>query len=137
MRRGLIVVGLLSPLIAGKAGAADQAVSVFYSDFCYHEESGDVLGIRIGILNLSDATYVFYQEAEGAPGVPQLFKLKLGAMAGPKFTLRVDENRVLQGTVTDSAIDAHFNGGYVSSRGEKNLHLERVSDVRKGFRDCK
>jgi hypothetical protein len=132
MRHTLFLLSCVFPAVCVPALAAPE-VAAFYSNFCYNVEAGDVLGTRIGILNLSDATYVFFQEAEGIPVAPQVLTLKFGAMAGPSFTLRVDKQRVLRGTITDSVIDAHYITGYDTSK----LHLKRMTIPQKGFADCK
>jgi hypothetical protein len=66
MKRAVVLLAVLGAtgMISSGAGAeTPRAPFTLYSDACLHRESGDVLGTRIGFLNIRGGLYVFYQAA--------------------------------------------------------------------------
>ena len=130
----------LGLLVAGRASAAPAPGFTLYSDVCYHRESGDILGTRIGVLKLPEDIYLYLQFAEGEFSPPQLIKLgpnglKAGQLAfsaqigakGPASSFR--------GHITDTALTGAFDNTLPPE--ERRLSLRRISPDKKGFPDCR
>lgn len=127
------------PGAAAAAGSGEAGLRL-YSDYCLHEESGDVLGIRIGILDLEDGPYVVYQEAFGWPGKAQIIKLEKKDFENSKITFSVEGSggtERFQGVVTAKQITGRFDGHRFGPRGNAVFKLSRVTLPRKGFPACR
>jgi hypothetical protein len=136
--RTIFLTGLA--LAVGRASAAPTPGFTLYSDVCYHRESGDILGTRIGILKLPEASYLYLQSAQGAFTPPQLIKLEPGDLKDGRLTF---STRILlkgpqssfHGRVTDAALTGTFDNALPFD--ERRLNLRRISPDKKRFPDCK
>jgi hypothetical protein len=136
-------LALLLPLaVSGRAHAADSESGGIrlYSDICFHEESGDVLGVRIGILNLEEGPYVLYQEAQGGLGQAQIIKIDPRDIANSKITFSIQDGGVsnkFRGSITANRITGRFDSYRAGARGNVVFKLDRVMLPQKGFPDCR
>lgn len=81
-----IATVLMTVLLVAGAGAAPATPFTLYSDVCYHRESGDILGTRIGILRLPEGRYLYLQFAEGDFVAPQMIMLVPEDLQGGQLT---------------------------------------------------
>ena len=130
----------LGLLAAGSASGAPAPGFSLYSDVCYHRESGDILGTRIGILKLPEASYLYLQSAEGVFTSPRLVELGPDGLKGGQLTFTTQillkgPQTTFHGRVTDTAL----TGSYDNTLGadSRRLNLRRISPEKKGFPDCK
>lgn len=116
-----------------------------YSTACINEQSGDLLGERIGILRLNRGyeTYFFYQEAEGEWQEPQITQLHRGEGDTMGSTISFDvrwggEKDTFKGTITDKMIVGQFsNPHHTNNSDQREFRLPRVSLNQKGYPDCR
>jgi hypothetical protein len=59
----------------------DNGIDV-YSSLCLHDESGDVLGMRITLARYPEETYVWFQDSEGWPEIGQIVPADLDKKSG-------------------------------------------------------
>ena len=57
-----------------KTSGASVTINGVYSDMCFNEEGGDVLGIELHVVYSKSGYYVIYQASEGEPSVPSVIK---------------------------------------------------------------
>jgi hypothetical protein len=105
-----------------------------YSNVCYHEESGDLIGELIMILRQYGDTYVVYQQAEGILTEQQPIKAKV---EGDRIDIEFAEDTpgyvvTFSGKLTDKAIVGRF-----SYEPDKVVRLFRQPNISQGARDCK
>jgi hypothetical protein len=133
-------------LLALYVAACDCAMAesnedfVLYSDICAHSETGDLLGTRIGLINLFDSTYVFFQVAEGRLESPQVSKLSTGGLGKGKLSFPVSiagKAKMFQGTVTNAAIIGNFDDQSFGPTGNSVFHLKRTSALDKTLPRCR
>jgi hypothetical protein len=133
----MVLVGILTG--SGMVSAATPAGFTLYSDACYHRESGDVLGTRIGILRLPEANYAYVQFAEGEFAPPQMVKLQVDAK-GISFSAQIlakGPPSVFHGRLTDGALNGEFDDHLQDPSGKTMFVLRKVEIGKKGFPDCK
>jgi len=116
-------------------------VFTLYSDFCYHEEAGDVLGTRVGFIPMIGDTYVFYQKGEGEPGPPTVVKLSNDLLKKGILDFNVEEDGRtwrITGTITRAAVLLTSGGNRQWLKdSDKVLRLPRVSLPQHQLPDCK
>jgi hypothetical protein len=145
----LFALGALT-MVAGGVHAQVAPLSLasglaLYSDACVNEQSGDLLGTRIGILQLNRGheVYFFYQDAEGEWQEPQIIQLHRGEgdVMGSNISFSVrwgDQTDAFHGTVTDKLIVGEFqNPRHTNERDQRQFRLLRVSPDQKGYPDCR
>ena len=140
MRRGaafsilwlVVALSLASPALA--VTTKQKEMVTIYSNVCYHEESGDLIGELMLILRQYGDTYVVYQEASGILTAPQPIKAKVDGdridielpTASPGYVV------TFSGKLTDKAIIGRF-----SNARDKVVRLARQPNVSRGAPDCK
>lgn len=134
------IVAILSLYFLSSISVATAADNLsLYSDVCYNVEGGDILGHRIGIIRLSDATYVFLQAAEGDWAQPLIGKASAPDLKQRKliFTLP-DEGKPLsfRGTITEKAVTGQFDGLFGPNGKPLMVRLNRVAVSMKGAPNC-
>ena len=143
---GLGMAAWLLTLLACSSAQAQASflpygVFTLYSDFCYHEEAGDVLGTRVGFIPMIGDTYVFYQEGEGEPGPPTVVKLSNELLKKGILDFKVEEGgRTLRitGTFTRGAVLLTSGGNRQWLKdSDKVLRLPKVSLPQHRLPDCK
>ena len=132
-------MAVLAALVTQSASAAPGFT--LYSDVCYHREGGDVLGTRIGILRLPEASYLYLQFAQGDFEAPQMIKLgpddlKAGRLTFSAQILTKGRGSTFHGHITDLALTGAFDNAPGPS-GNGHLNLPRIALDKKGFPDCK
>ena len=137
---GLIVLsaGLASSIVAG--AAADNGGLRLYSDMCIHPESGDLLGTRIAVFDLGDASYVTFQEAEGVMGKPETVRLAPDDLRGSALSFVLEsggKRERFQGAITEGSIAGKFDDGRAGPTLNPVFQLKRVSKIVKGFAVCR
>lgn len=137
---GLFFWGLVAAPGAATATESGKAGFRLYSDFCFHEESGDVLGTRIGLLELEDGPYVMYQEAIGWPGRAQIVQVDRKDITRSKITFSIQDDgksKTFRGSITAEQIIGRFDDNRTGVRGNTEFKLNRVTLPHKGFPDCR
>jgi hypothetical protein len=124
------------------ASAAEGGVFALYSNVCFHNESGDILGTRMGVLRLGDGPYVFVQWSGGGDMMEaETYKLSPDEFKKGKLTFSVvyGQNRgTFHGTITDKAINGRFDNPTIVSLWNKPLfHLRKVNPQQKGYPVCR
>lgn len=139
MMRHAAVLAVLTVLAAQSALAAPEPGFTLYSDVCYHRDSGDILGTRMGILRLPEASYLYLQFAEGDFTPPQLVKLdrqgdrlSFSAQILAKGPMSVFHGRIT-GAMPTGAFDDHAQ----APSGKTRFDLRMTSAGKKGFSNCK
>jgi hypothetical protein len=125
-------LSLTSPALA--VTAKQKEMVTIYSNVCYHEESGDLIGELILILRQYSETYVVYQEASGILTAPEPIKAKVD---GDRIDIELPEATpgyvvTFSGKLTDKAIIGRF-----SNAPEKVVRLTKQPNVSRGAPDCK
>jgi hypothetical protein len=134
-RLALLVAAALSLASPALAATVKQKEMVtIYSNVCYHEESGDLLGALVLVLKQYGETYIVYQEAEGILTSPKPIKAKV---AGDRIDIEFAEDSpgyvvTFSGKLTDKAITGRF-----SYEPDKLVRLVRQPNVSQGAPDCK
>lgn len=128
----VVPLSLASPALA--ATAKQKEMVTIYSNVCYHEESGDLIGELMLILRQYGETYVVYQEAAGILTAPEPIKAKI---EGDRIEIEFPEASpgyvvTFSGKLTDKAITGRF-----SYEPDKVVRLVRQPNVSQGARDCK
>jgi hypothetical protein len=134
----LVMIGLVPWNVA--VGQSTPPGFAFYSDVCFNPEGGDLIGTRIGVMKLRDATYLFYQDAEGIFGQPQIVMLAPRALAGRKLSFQIaDVNgpSTFVGTISDTMIQGRFTDGSVGPKGTGIYNLKRVALPEGRFPKCR
>jgi hypothetical protein len=112
-----------------------------YSDICFHEESGDLLGDRFVLLRFPEAAYVVVHEAIGEVQPAQLAKAIISKNNSDiTFTLFTSEGppAVFKGKVTEKVLTGIFENGRKNNRtGSSMFSLPRIVGRQKGYPDCK
>ena len=127
---------LFGSLLTASAQAQVPSMTV-YSDICMHEETGDLLGTRVALLKLPDATYVFFQLAEGELSPPVIGKL---LQRGETIAFEVDlYGKTLKfiGTLTNTAITARLSNNGLSPSGSEVFRLPRIRDTTASIPRCR
>ena len=141
MKKLLPLLAATGLIPSGFVGAQGPGTGfTFYSDICLHRETGDLLGTRIGVMKLRDATYIFYQIAEGEFEQPQIIKLTKDGLAGSKLSFPVadpDRPSTFVGTIGERAIEGHFTNGAVGPKGTGTYDLGRVELPEANFPACR
>jgi|SRR5581483_10468744 len=122
----LVMIGLMPCGVA--MGQSAPPGFAFYSDVCYNSQGGDLLGTRIGVMKLRDAVYLFYQDAEGIFGEPQIIALPPHALAGGKLSFTIadfPDPSTFVGTISDRAIKVRLTNGGVGPKGTGVFNLKR------------
>lgn len=137
--RNVAAMAVLAVLAMESASPAPAPGFTLYSDVCHHRESGDILGTRIGLLKLPEASYVYLQSAEGVFMPPQLIKLgpddlKGGRLAFSAQILAKGPPSSFHGRITDAALTGTFDNTLPSD--ERHLNLRRIASGKKGLPDC-
>lgn len=137
--RSAAAMAVLAVLTTESASAAPAPGFTLYSDVCYHRESGDILGIRIGLLKLPEVSYLYLQSAEGEFTPPQLIKLEPDDLKGGRLTfsaqiLAKGPLSSFHGRITDAALTGTFDSTLPSD--ERHLNLRRIAPGKRGFPDC-
>jgi hypothetical protein len=136
MRRIAVILALC--VLPGISNAASEESLRIYSDICYNVEGGDALGVRIGVMKLSNATYAFLQWSEGYPEEkPQMSEVSAPDLDHGKLVFSVprgDELTTFRGTMTAKALTGTFSPKWPGDT--KVFHLRRVP-VQQKFFDCK
>lgn len=136
MRRIAAVLALC--VLPGTSNAASEDSFKLYSDICYNVEGGDALGIRIGVVKLSEATYAFLQRSVGEPNKnPEMTQVSAEDLRHGKLVFsvpRFGELATFRGTITAKGL----TGGFTPKLpGEpKTYRLRKVSPQQR-FADCK
>lgn len=129
---------LMFPAFASPLQKHEELFSL-YSDICYHKESGDVLGLRVGVLWLGPyEPFVFVQHGEGDMGQARLAKLdRKGARIS--FTITEDgKTHRFSGTISETEIVGRFPDISVEPGRNRTEHrLKRVYDRQLGFASCR
>jgi|SRR6185312_12685148 len=137
MRRIIAILPLyFLPSIS--ATAADNLS--LYSDVCYNVEGGDILGYRMGIMRLSDATYVFLQAAEGDWAQPLIGKASASDLKQRKLVFTLANERKLlsfRGTITEKAVTGQFDGLFGPHGKPLVVRLPRIAVSMKGAPNCR
>lgn len=140
MRRG-VIVGLIAPLMF--AGMIHSAVGAagdvkVYSNICYNNYTGDVLGTQITLLQMAaHEIYVIYGESDGSgPSTsivdmvgPDYEKIRRGQLEFEGST-PFSAKEIFRGRITDKEII--LSAGGFTTTGESNdtgngpMHLRRV-----------
>ncbi|HEY2009537.1 MAG TPA: hypothetical protein VGH23_11140 [Rhizomicrobium sp.] len=128
--------------VFGSASAAPARPFTLYSDVCYNREGGDVLGTRIGILRLPEASYLYLQFAQGDFEAPQMIKLGPGDLNGGRLTFSAQivakgPQSVFHGRVTDAMLMGAFDDHAQGPSGNARFNLRQSPPDKKGFPDCK
>lgn len=132
------IAALMLCLFAGVAQAAAVEPSAFalYSNVCFHQEAGDLMGVRIGVLRLGDANYAFLQWAEGVLTEPHVVTLQPGELRNDRLTFSTsiaNKPVTFKGRVTDKLLS-----GTLSYGTAERVNLPRVlSPSKKGVADCR
>ncbi|HKU64419.1 MAG TPA: hypothetical protein VJQ06_05125 [Rhizomicrobium sp.] len=136
MRRIIAILALC--IFPVTSNAAPEESFRLYSDICFNEEGGDALGVRIGVIKFTEASYAFLQWSSGYPEQkPQMSvvsdpDLKRGKLV---FSVQRDgEPTTFRGTITAKALTGAFSPAYPGD--PKVFHLRRVPPLRKGFPNC-
>lgn len=140
MGKFLALIAAIGVAAGGTAAPQLRPGFAFYSDICHHRETGDLIGTRIGVMNLSDGVYVFFQEAEGELDDPQTVKLHSGALTDSELSFQVTEppgSRTFVGTLSETAIKGRFTDGGVGPTGTGVYNLKRVRLPEKSFPECR
>jgi len=137
----LILLLCLLAAVRNVPAAADAASNfILYSDICVHAETGDLLGTRIGLIKLSDATYAFFQVAEGVTESPQINKLSSGDIKDGKIAFPVliaGKSKIFQGTITNTAITGNFSDHSFGPSGKTVFHLNKVAMPERPSQQCR
>ena len=141
MMRYTAAMAVLAALVSQSALAVPEPGFTLYSDVCYHREGGDVLGTRMGILRLPEASYLYLQFAQGDFEAPQMIKLgpddlKAGRLTFSAQILAKGPGSTFHGRITGMAVTGAFDNVPGLSRGG-HLNLSRIVPDKKGFPDCK
>lgn len=147
--RGLLPICVVGLMATGACAAPALPNGVptglaLYSDACINEQSGDLLGERIGILRLNRGyeAYFFYQEAGGEWQEPQIIQPHRGEgdPVGQNISFAVrwgDETDTFTGTVTDKMLVGQFsNPRHTNGFEQREFRLPRISLNQKGYPDC-
>ena len=135
MRRFAIVLAFC--VFPATAAVSEDDIKV-YSNICYNVEGGDALGVRIGIIELSNAPYAFLQWSEGYPEeTPQM-----SVVSGPDLkrgklvfsVMRGKEVATFSGTMTAKDLTGAFSPKWPGD--PKVFRLRRVP-ARQKFPECK
>jgi hypothetical protein len=132
MYRAIAIALLL--FLAGRAEAQAAERFTLYSDICYNYESGDIGGVRFGVLRLTDANYVFLQWAEGVLTEPHIVMLDPADLKNGKLVFSTpvqDKHVTFQGRITDTTVT-----GTLSYGTAEKIHLRKISLSQKGFAPC-
>jgi hypothetical protein len=125
---------------AASPGPETDSVAV-YSDICFHEESGDLLGDRFVLLRFPESAYVVVHEAIGEVQPAQFAKAIISKNNFDiTFTLstRGESPAIFNGKVTEKALTGAFQNGRKNNRtGSSTFSLPRIVGHQKGYPDCK
>jgi len=125
----LSAVAILAILASShEVSAAGYSAFTLYSDVCLHQESGDLLGTRLGLLRMVDDTYAFYQLAEGWPGEPQIVKLDEDQLKKSRIDFQASQDGKrfsVQGRIAGNTIV--LTAGGLRDHDEKILRLKKVA----------
>jgi hypothetical protein len=138
MRRIIVVLALY--LLPGIPGAAATDSLALYSDACWHVEAGDLLGTRIGVIRLSDDTYVFAQEAGGDWNQPFIAKATAADLKHGRLTFTISDSGKpvsFHGTISEKMVTGQFDGWQDFNGKPLVVHLSRVPASKKGVPDCR
>lgn len=142
MKRFFALLAAFTMECSGARADLPRGIFTLYSDLCLHRQSGDVLGTRIGFLNIRGGTYIFYQASAGELEAPQIMPLPDGQLAKSQF-LRFSAKTFsgtdqFSGVVTPQAIDGNFQGAKTDDfgKGGRDMHLPKV-DPQAGLPYCK
>lgn len=137
MRRTVVVVLALCALPTTSNAASEESFRL-YSDICYNAEGGDALGVRIGVIKLTEASYAFLQWSVGYPEEkPQMTEVSASDLKRGKLVFSVQrdgEPTTFRGTITAKALIGAFSPAYPGD--PKVFHLRRVPPLQKGFPNC-
>lgn len=144
MSRFLVCL-MLVVLCAAPSRADDDGPTFLhlYSNICINRESGDLHGIRIGILDLADANYVFFQTAESWTQGPQIIQLPARVLSGSKilsaklqFSVTGEDHKrhVFRGTITDTSIVGDY--GVPDIEGKRERHLDKMIPSKNYVANC-
>ena len=136
MRRIIAILALC--VLPATSHAAPEESFRLYSDICYHAEGGDALGVRIGVIKLTEASYAFLQWSVGYPEEkPQMTVVSASDLKHGKLVFSVQRDgkpTTFRGTITAKALTGTFSPAYEDD--PKPFRLRRVPPQRKGFPDC-
>jgi hypothetical protein len=98
-----------------------------YSDLEYHDESGDLAGTEIFLINTKKGYYIYFQSSDGSGGVPVVVPAKLNEN---KLTFEIPEDvadfsGVFQGQITDRVLSGRFTNGVLSKDGTNLFNLPK------------
>lgn len=117
-----------------EAGGANEFV-VIYSDICFHEEAGDLLGDRFFIIYSEGGALALHQFAEGVHGPPQVGQARIEGSA-----IRVDfhdpAGSSFTGRLTDSELVGRFSPARTDRQGRQVFHLARQRNERARVPSC-
>jgi hypothetical protein len=117
-----------SALAAAAHAQAPQAAVALYSDLCYHELAGDILGDRLFLINSFDTCDVVFQPAPGWTQRPWTGAAKI---AGNQIQFEVKSSTAqtesFSGTISPDEIVGTFASGRTNSKDNKVIHWKRGS----------
>ncbi|HKX23292.1 MAG TPA: hypothetical protein VJM81_08470 [Rhizorhapis sp.] len=135
MRR-IAAILVLCALTSASHAAPEESFRL-YSDICYHVEGGDALGVRIGVIKLSNAPYAFIQWSVGYPEAKlQMTEVSAEDLKRGKLVFsfqRDDKPSTFRGTITAKALTGAFSPAYDDD--PKMFRLRRVSPQQR-FPEC-
>jgi len=127
---GSLLIGSLAIGTGQKVWSSPLASS--YSNVCYHEETGDIIGERIVIIAL-ERPYVIYQSIEGEHFSPPDMVVLMKTKSGFSFKIepRGENTLIFSGKIEHDRIVGSFNGGHLDALGNSVQVLPRrdVSDI--------
>ena len=134
------IIALLTIYFVSAIPVAAAERFSLYTDACYNVEGGDLLGYRIGILRLSDAPYVFFQEASGDWSAPSVVKVSADELKRGKLTFTISNGGKpfgFRGTITEKAVTGRFDGLFDDKGKPLAVRLRRISPSIKGALNCR
>ena len=117
---------------------APKDEAAYYTDACYHPETGDLLGDRLALVKSSDGYVVRFQSAEGELG--REMKGKAAVNDGMlSFDVDTADGKRLpfKGKVTPQEITGRFGNNRPSAIGKPDVHWRRVGINEFNIGPCK
>jgi hypothetical protein len=116
----IVVVLASSSFLLGSpdfVNATDIKITGTYSDMCYNQEGGDILGMEITIVGSREGHFSVFQASEGEPSIPVVVRV---IVKDQEVEMTIPESTIFSGTfkgkVTSNGLRGSIEGysGYAS-----------------------
>ena len=126
IRMSVVWLCFLACCVAKGASIDPPRVTGVFSDMAYHEESGDIVGMELFVVNSVKGYHAVVQWSDGTPGVPAVVPVELsGARIAFELPATFPARGRFSGVLSKEGIVGKFDSDIIGADGTREMTLRR------------